>query len=69
MKRLLDDRLSRARRMADRLAADYPLTWDDVLAQSSDGENTVFGARILPMRWLPWVPPRTAPTRSTISCM
>ena len=43
MKRLLDDRLSRARRMADRLAADYPLTWDDVLAQSSDGENTVFG--------------------------
>jgi len=29
--------------MAARLAADYPLTWDDVLAQSSDGENTVFG--------------------------
>ncbi len=32
-----ESRTSRARRMADLLAADFPLTWDDVLAQTKPG--------------------------------
>jgi hypothetical protein len=35
--RLRDDRLHRAERMVARIAADYDLTWDDVLAQASPG--------------------------------
>ncbi|MFE6969354.1 PHP domain-containing protein [Isoptericola sp. NPDC057653] len=31
------DRLSRARRMTDLLAEDFPVTWDDVVAQTGDG--------------------------------
>ncbi len=32
-----ESRTHRARRMAERIARDYPLTWDDVLAQVQDG--------------------------------
>jgi predicted metal-dependent phosphoesterase TrpH len=35
--RTRDDRLSRARRMVERLAADVPISWDDVAAQVEDG--------------------------------
>jgi predicted metal-dependent phosphoesterase TrpH len=35
--RIRDGRLHRAERIVDRIAADYDLTWDDVLAQSTDG--------------------------------
>ncbi len=35
--RIRDGRLARARRMVDRIGADHPLTWDDVLAQASEG--------------------------------
>src|SRR5690554_4397630 len=35
--RIRDGRLHRAERIVERLAADYDLTWDDVLAQSTDG--------------------------------
>jgi predicted metal-dependent phosphoesterase TrpH len=35
--RIRDGRLHRAERIVDRIAADYDLTWDDVLAQSIDG--------------------------------
>ena len=35
--RIRDGRLHRAERSVDRIAADYDLTWDDVLAQSIDG--------------------------------
>ncbi|MBE7163305.1 MAG: PHP domain-containing protein [Williamsia herbipolensis] len=35
--RIRDGRLSRARRMVDRIGRDHPLTWDDVLAQASPG--------------------------------
>ena len=35
--RIRDGRLSRARRMVDRIAEDHPITWADVLAQSSPG--------------------------------
>jgi 3',5'-nucleoside bisphosphate phosphatase len=35
--RTRDDRLVRARRMTDRLAEDFPLTWQDVVAQTHDG--------------------------------
>lgn len=35
--RIRDGRLSRAHRMVDRIGADHPLTWDDVLAQASPG--------------------------------
>ncbi|CAM3490213.1 PHP domain-containing protein [Isoptericola cucumis] len=34
--RTRDARLTRARRMAERLGEDFPLTWDDVLAQTGD---------------------------------
>jgi len=34
--RTRDDRLTRARRMTERLAEDFPLTWDDVVAQTGD---------------------------------
>lgn len=34
--RTRQDRLTRARRMVDRLAEDFPLTWDDVVAQTHD---------------------------------
>jgi 3',5'-nucleoside bisphosphate phosphatase len=33
------DRDTRARRMVERIAVDFPLTWDDVLAQISDGRT------------------------------
>jgi predicted metal-dependent phosphoesterase TrpH len=32
-----EGRLSRARRMVERIGADHPITWDDVLAESSEG--------------------------------
>jgi predicted metal-dependent phosphoesterase TrpH len=32
-----DDRVGRARRMVQQIAADYPLTWDDVLEHVPDG--------------------------------
>jgi predicted metal-dependent phosphoesterase TrpH len=35
--RLRDDRLHRAERMVDRIAADYDLAWDDVLGQATPG--------------------------------
>ncbi len=35
--RIRDGRFHRAERIVARIAADYELTWDDVLAQSSDG--------------------------------
>jgi hypothetical protein len=35
--RTRDDRVWRARRMVDRIAPDYPLTWEDVLEQAQDG--------------------------------
>lgn len=35
--RIREGRLHRAERIVDRIAADYALTWDDVLAQSTDG--------------------------------
>ena len=35
--RIRDGRLHRAERIVHRIAADYDLTWDDVLAQSIDG--------------------------------
>ena len=35
--RIRDGRLHRAERIVERIAADYDLTWDDVLAESSDG--------------------------------
>jgi len=35
--RTRDDRVARARRMTERLAEDFPLTWDDVVAQTSHG--------------------------------
>ncbi|WP_402372209.1 PHP domain-containing protein [Isoptericola rhizosphaerae] len=35
--RTRDDRLMRARRMTDRLAEDFPVTWQDVVAQTHDG--------------------------------
>ena len=35
--RIRDGRLRRAERIVEKIAADYDLTWDDVLAESSDG--------------------------------
>jgi predicted metal-dependent phosphoesterase TrpH len=35
--RIRDGRLHRAERIVERIAADYAITWDDVLAQSVDG--------------------------------
>lgn len=35
--RIRESRLSRAERIVERIAADYDLTWDDVLAQTSHG--------------------------------
>ncbi len=35
--RIRDGRLHRAERIVERIAADYDLTWEDVLAESSDG--------------------------------
>lgn len=35
--RTRDDRTSRARRMVDLLGEDYPITWDDLLAQTRSG--------------------------------
>lgn len=35
--RIRDGRLRRAERIVERIAEDYDLTWDDVLAESSDG--------------------------------
>lgn len=35
--RTRDDRVRRARRMVERIALDYPLTWQDVLEQVEDG--------------------------------
>jgi predicted metal-dependent phosphoesterase TrpH len=35
--RIRDGRLHRAERIVERIAADYTLTWDDVLAESTDG--------------------------------
>lgn len=32
-----DGRFARARRMVERIGRDHPITWEDVLAQSSDG--------------------------------
>ncbi|SEC52547.1 hypothetical protein SAMN04489806_3129 [Paramicrobacterium humi] len=35
--RIRESRLTRAERIVDNLARDYPLSWDDVLAQTRDG--------------------------------
>jgi len=35
--RIRDGRLHRAEKIVERISADYDLTWDDVLAESSDG--------------------------------
>jgi predicted metal-dependent phosphoesterase TrpH len=35
--RIRDGRLHRAERIVERISADYDITWDDVLAESSDG--------------------------------
>ena len=35
--RIRSSRLDRARTMAERISRDYDLTWDDILAQTSDG--------------------------------
>ncbi|MGR2751335.1 PHP domain-containing protein [Agromyces arachidis] len=35
--RIRESRLTRAERIVERIAADYELTWDDVLAQTADG--------------------------------
>ncbi|WP_110588675.1 PHP domain-containing protein [Microbacterium suaedae] len=40
MSRVRDDRLGRAERLVGNLSRDYPLTWDDVLAQRS-GDATI----------------------------
>ncbi len=37
--RIRDGRLHRAERIVERIAADYDLTWDDVLAESQDGST------------------------------
>lgn len=37
--RIRDGRAHRAERIVERIAADYDLTWDDVLAESSDGST------------------------------
>jgi predicted metal-dependent phosphoesterase TrpH len=37
--RIRDGRMHRAERIVERIAADYDLTWDDVLAESSDGST------------------------------
>ena len=37
--RIRDGRLHRAERIVERIAADYDLTWDDVLAEASDGST------------------------------
>ena len=36
-------RLRRTRRMVEMIAKDYPITWDDVLAQTKQGERTTIG--------------------------
>ncbi|MDM7884238.1 PHP domain-containing protein [Curtobacterium sp. RHCKG23] len=35
--RIRDGRFARARRMVERIGRDHPITWDDVIAQASDG--------------------------------
>ncbi|MDO8144203.1 MULTISPECIES: PHP domain-containing protein [unclassified Isoptericola] len=37
LQRTRDDRVQRARRMTERLAEDYPVTWEDVVAQTHGG--------------------------------
>jgi len=37
--RIRDGRLHRAERIVERIAADYDLTWDDVLAEATDGAS------------------------------
>jgi predicted metal-dependent phosphoesterase TrpH len=37
--RIRDGRLHRAERIVERIAADYALTWDDVLAEATDGAS------------------------------
>lgn len=36
-------RLRRTKRMVEHMAQDYPITWDDVLAQVHEGERTTIG--------------------------
>lgn len=36
-------RLRRTRRMVEMIAKDYPITWEDVLAQTKQGEQTTIG--------------------------
>ena len=36
-------RLHRTKRMVERLSQDFPITWDDVLAQVKEGERTTIG--------------------------
>lgn len=36
-------RLERTKRMVERLSADYPISWQDVLAQTKEGESTTVG--------------------------
>jgi 3',5'-nucleoside bisphosphate phosphatase len=37
IERTREDRVTRARRMVERIAEDYPLTWEDVLSQTEEG--------------------------------
>lgn len=37
------ERMNRTKRMVERIARDYPITWDSVLAQVKEGERTTIG--------------------------
>lgn len=38
-----DARIERTKRMVERLSKDYPITWDDVVAQAKEGGDTTIG--------------------------
>ena len=47
-------RLRRTKRMVELMAQDFPITWDDVLAQVREGKRTTIAGRISPTHW--WLP-------------
>lgn len=57
-------RLRRTRRMVEMIARDYPITWEDVLAQTKQGSAPPSAARISPMRWWRRASTRRDPMRS-----
>lgn len=57
-------RLRRTRRMVEMIAGDYPITWEDVLAQTKQGSAPPSAARISPMRWWRRASTRHDPMRS-----